>query len=123
MCPLIELWSHCRQERQNIASWLKLGVSASESKHLELPVEFDNPIDDMDSHASTVVGLNHGIGSGKVQHIEATQLGLQEKVSEDDCGDNITLKKCVGVPEGPQGVPWGSLGVPQGTPRAAQGGP
>ena len=46
----------------------------------ELGVGLGNPIE-LNSDASAAIGISNRIGSGKVRHIEVTQLWLQEKVS------------------------------------------
>ena len=46
----------------------------------ELGVDLGNPIE-LNSDASAAIGISNRIGSGKVRHIEVTQLWLQEKVS------------------------------------------
>ena len=45
----------------------------------ELGIKMSNPIK-LNSDASAAIGISNRIGSGKVRHIEVTQLWLQEKV-------------------------------------------
>ena len=58
------------------AGRVSLGINAPTSK---LGIVFDNPIE-IDSDASAAIGVSNRVGSGKITHIEATQLVLQEKL-------------------------------------------
>ena len=49
----------------------------------EMGIEFDNPIE-LNSDASAAIGISNRVGSGKVRHIEVTQLWLQDKVSSKE---------------------------------------
>ena len=44
-------------------------------------IEFERPIE-LNSDASAAIGISNRIGSGKMRHIEVTQLWLQDKVSQ-----------------------------------------
>ena len=46
----------------------------------ELGMTLEGPIE-LNSDASAAIGISNRIGSGKIRHIEVTQLWLQEKVS------------------------------------------
>ena len=48
---------------------------------LEMGIRFEGPIE-LNSDASAAIGISSRIGSGKVRHIEVTQLWLQEKVRD-----------------------------------------
>ena len=54
-----------------------IGVSAIMS---EMGIRFDKPIE-LNSDASAAIGISNRVGSGKIRHIEVTQLWLQDKVS------------------------------------------
>ena len=58
------------------AGSVSLGIKALLS---ELGIEYDRPID-INSDASAAIGISNRVGSGKIRHIEVTQLWLQEKV-------------------------------------------
>ena len=47
----------------------------------DMGIEFETPIE-LNSDASAAIGISNRIGSGKVRHIEVTQLWLQDKVSQ-----------------------------------------
>ena len=47
----------------------------------DMGIEFEMPIE-FNSDASAAIGISNRIGSGKVRHIEVTQLWLQDKVSQ-----------------------------------------
>ena len=47
----------------------------------DMGIEFETPIAP-NSDASAAIGISNRIGSGKVRHIEVTQLWLQDKVSQ-----------------------------------------
>jgi len=49
----------------------------------ELGIHMENPIE-LKSDASAAIGISNRIGSGKIRHIEVTQLWLQEKVSSGE---------------------------------------
>ena len=49
----------------------------------EMGIGFDNPIE-LNSGVSAVIGISSRVGSGKVRHIEVTQLWLQDKVSSKE---------------------------------------
>ena len=55
-----------------------LGMQAIAS---DMGIEFESPIE-LNSDASAAIGISNRIGSGKVRHIEVTQLWLQDKVSQ-----------------------------------------
>jgi len=55
-----------------------LGVKALA---IDMGIEFVRPIE-LNSDASAAIGIGNRIGSGKVRHIEVTQLWLQDKVSQ-----------------------------------------
>ena len=54
------------------AGSVSLGIQALAS---EMGIEFENPID-INSDASAAIGISNRVGSGKVRHIEVTQLWL-----------------------------------------------
>ena len=58
------------------AASVSIGI---ESLMKELGIDLGNPIE-LNSDASAAIGISNRIGSGKVRHIEVTQLWLQEKV-------------------------------------------
>ena len=58
------------------AASVSLGIEALMQ---ELGINLSNPIK-LNSDASAAIGISNRIGSGKVRHIEVTQLWLQEKV-------------------------------------------
>ena len=57
-----------------------LGVRAISA---DMGVEFEEPIT-IKSDASAAIGIGNRVGTGKIRHIEVTQLWLQEKVSNRD---------------------------------------
>ena len=94
------------------AGSVSLGVKAI---YEDLGIVLPGPIE-VNSDASAAIGISNRIGSGKVRHIEVTQLWLQEKVSkktivlnkvgtEDNLADALTKgvdaesirKHCEGV--------------------------
>ena len=72
------------------AASVSLGLKALAN---DMGIEFEEPIV-MNSDASAAIGISNRIGSGKVRHIEVTQLWLQEKV----CNGQVRLNK-VGTEE------------------------
>ena len=57
-----------------------LGVQAIAN---ELGIEFEGAIE-LNSDASAAIGISNRVGSGKIRHIEVTQLWLQDKVSSKE---------------------------------------
>ena len=49
----------------------------------ELGIHLQGPIE-INSDASAAIGISNRVGSGKVRHIEVTQLWLQRKVSSKE---------------------------------------
>ena len=60
------------------AGSVSLGIEALAA---EMGIKFKGPIE-INSDASAAIGISNRIGSGKVRHIEVSQLWLQEKVNK-----------------------------------------
>ena len=59
------------------AGSVSIGLKALAS---DMDIEFNEPIV-IKSDASAAIGISNRVGSGKIRHIEVTQLWLQDKVS------------------------------------------